>query len=166
MFRSTSLILTLCLVAFLPAELRAQTRPQEIVGVWKVVSVETKELTSGRVVRPFGDGPTGTFVFTSGGRIVGMQYGTGRKSPAAANATEAERASLLSSMSAYSGTYTVDGKKLVMAIEDSSIQSWNGTKRTINIEIEDRTLTGTSDPFKSLITGLDVVAIVTWQRLE
>ena len=166
MFRSTALILTLFLAAILPVNVTAQTRPQEIVGVWKVVSVETKELTSGKVVRPFGDSPTGTFVFTTGGRIIGMQYGTGRKAPASANATDTERAALLSTMSAYSGTYTIDGKKLVINIEDSSIQSWNGTKRTINIEIDGPTFTGTSEPFKSLITGFDVVAVITWKRLE
>ncbi len=69
-------------------------------------------------------------------------------------------------MSAYSGTYRVEGKRLVMAIEDSSIQSWNGSKRTINIDIEGAKLTGTSEPFGSLVTGLDVVAVIAWERLE
>ena len=69
-------------------------------------------------------------------------------------------------MSAYSGTYRVEGKQLVMAIEDSSIQSWNGSKRTISIDIEGTKLTGTSEPFVSLVTGLDVVAVIAWERLE
>ena len=69
-------------------------------------------------------------------------------------------------MSAYSGTYRVEGKQLVMAIEDSSIQSWNGSTRTINIDIHGTKLTGTSESFRSLVTGLEVVAVIAWERLE
>ncbi len=98
--------------------------------------------------------------------MVGMQYATDRKAPATSNATEAERAALLSSMSAYSGTYRVEGTKLIITIEDSSIQSWNGTRRTINIDSDGKKLIGTSEPFKSLITGQDVVAVISWERLE
>jgi hypothetical protein len=160
------LVVALCLAIAFPIAARAQAPSATIVGVWKVKSVETREVVSSKAVRPFGDEPTGTFVFTRGGHMVGMQYGSNRKAPASADATQAEKAALMSSMSAYSGTYRVDGSKLVIAIEDSSIQSWNGSKRTINIEIEGNKLTGTSEPFKSLITGLDVVAVVVWERLE
>jgi len=69
-------------------------------------------------------------------------------------------------MSAYSGTYRVEGKQLIITVEDSSIQSWNGSLRLLNIDIEGSRLTGTSEPFKSLVNGLDVVGIVTWERLE
>lgn len=159
----TRLILSL-LLGIAPAF--AQVAPASLVGVWRVTSVETREIASGKVVRPFGDRPTGTFMFTAGGRMMGMQYATDRKPPQTSNASEAERAALLSSMSAYSGTYRLDGAKLVISIEDSSIQSWNGTKRTINIEVDGRSLTGTSDPFKSLITGQEVVAVIRWERIE
>ena len=131
----------------------AQTPPPSVVGMWRVVSVETQELASGKIARPFGDRPTGTFVFSPGGRMLGMQYATDRKAPA-------------TSMSAYSGTYRVEGAKLIITIEDSSIQSWNGTKRVINFETDGKRLIGTSEPFRSLITGQDVVAVITWERLE
>ena len=60
----------------------------------------------------------------------------------------------------------MDGKKVIVAVEDSSIQSWNGTTRTLDIDIDGSRLTGTSEPFKSLITGLDVVGVITWEKLE
>jgi len=166
MLRNLSFALVLCLAVVLPKAVNAQASPSAIVGVWRVTSVETREVASGRVVRPFGDHPTGTFVFTHGGRMVGMQFASNRKAPAGPNATEAERAALLSSMSAYSGTYRVEGKQLVMVIEDSSIQSWNGSTRTINIDIHGTKLTGTSESFRSLVTGLEVVAVIAWERLE
>ncbi len=95
-----------------------------------------------------------------------MQFATDRKAPVTPNPTEAERAALWTSMSAYSGTYRLEGNKLIVLIENSSIQSWNGTKRIINIETDGKKLIGTSEPFKSLVTGLDVVAAVRWERLE
>ena len=98
--------------------------------------------------------------------MVGMQYAENRQAPATSSATDAERAALFSSMSAYSGRYRVEGRKLVIAIEDSSIQSWNGTTRVLNIEIDGNRLRGTSEPFRSLVSGADVVAVVTWERLE
>ena len=166
MKRMIAIALSLIAGLFSPSMALAQEPSSAVVGVWKVLSVETKEVASGKLVKPFGDQPTGTFIFSRGGRMAGMQFGTNRKAAAGPNATEAERAALFSSMTAYSGTYKVVGKKLIFNIENSSIQSWNGTERTINIEINGTKLTGTSDPFKSLISGLDVVAVVTWEKVE
>ena len=153
-------------VVLVPTVANAQATAASIVGVWKVVTVETKETGTGKIVRPFGDRPTGTFVFTRGGHMTGMQFASNRKPAAESNATEPERAALFSSMTAYSGTYRVEGKRLIISVEDSSIQSWNGSTRTLDIDVNGRRLTGTSEPFKSLITGLDVVGIVTWEKVE
>jgi hypothetical protein len=163
--RAFSFIFLIFLTAFVPVAVRAQGA-SSIAGVWKVANVETREVATGKVSRPFGDHPTGTFIFTAGGQMIGMQYAANRKVPAGPNPTEGERAALFSSMSAYSGRYHLEGKKLLITIEDSSIQSWNGTTRTLDIEVDGKKLTGTSEPFKSLISGADVIAVVTWERLE
>ena len=166
MIRTLPLIIAFWLMLTVPAVALAQGSSPSISGVWKVTAVETREVLSGKVVRPFGDMPSGTFIFTPGGQMVGMQYAGNRKAPTSSNPTDAERAALHSSMSAYSGRYRVEGKRLLITIEDSSIQSWNGTTRVINVEFDGRKLTGTSEPFKSLISGADVVAVLTWERLE
>jgi Lipocalin-like domain len=54
-------------------------------------------------------------------------------------------------MSAYSGTYRVEGNKLIVSIKNSSIESWNGTDRIPTLEFKGKTVTGTSAPFKSLV---------------
>ena len=87
MLRNLSYILVFCLAVVLPTAVSAQASPSAIVGVWRVTSVETREVASGKVVRPFGDHPTGTFVFTRGGRMVGMQYASNRNAPAGPNAS-------------------------------------------------------------------------------
>lgn len=166
MIRITQAIVIAVASWLLSAPLFAQGPAKTVTGVWKVTAVETREVVSGKIVRPFGDRPTGTFIFTPGGRMVGMQYAGNRKAPAASNPTDAERAALHASMSAYSGRYRVDGRKVLIDIEDSSIQSWNGTARVINVDIDGSRMVGTSEPFRSLITGLDVVAVIAWERLE
>jgi len=163
---ATIISMTTTLLLTLPAMAWGQNLASDIVGVWKVVSIETKEVQSGKVTRPLGDQLTGTFTFTRGGNFSGMVFRTDRKPPVAPNATDAERVALFNSLVAYNGTYRTEGDKLVMKIENSHIQSWNGTERTLTIEVSGRRLAGRSAPLKVASTGLDVVAEKVWVRLE
>jgi hypothetical protein len=144
---------------------RAQDLQSTIAGVWKVTSIETREVVSGSAVRPLGD-VTGTFAFTRGGRFSGMVFSINRKAPVASNATDAERVALFNSMVAYSGVYQVSGNKLILMIENSHIQSWNGTQRSFTIEINGTRVTGRTSPLKAATTGLDVFAEFIWERIE
>lgn len=154
------------LIFLSPSTVRAQDLGSAIVGVWKVVSIETKEVESGKVTYPLGDQLSGTFVFTPGGRFSGMVFGANRKTPATANATEAERLALFNSLVAYNGVYRTEGDRLVMKIDNSHIQSWNGLDRSLTIRINGKKLTGRSAPLKAASTGLEVVAENVWERLE
>ena len=53
-----------------------------------------------------------------------------------------------------------------MSIKNSSIQSWNGTDRILTLEYKGKTVTGTAAPFKSAVSGKDVVAVTTWERVQ
>ena len=163
---ATIISMTTALLLTLPAVAWGQNLASDIVGVWKVVSIETREVQSGKVTRPLGDQLTGTFTFTRGGNFSGMVFRTDRKPPVAPNATDAERVALFNSLVAYNGTYQTEGDKLVMKIESSHIQAWNGTERVLAIQISGRRLTGRSAPLKAASTGLEVVAENVWERLE
>ena len=97
MIRTLPIIAVFWLALTVPAIALAQSASPSISGVWKVTAVETREVLSGKVVRPFGDQPSGTFIFTPGGQMVGMQYAGNRKAPTSPNPTDAERAALHSS---------------------------------------------------------------------
>lgn len=144
----------------------ALSAPDTIAGVWKVVSIETMAVVSGKVAKPFGDQPVGTFVFTPGGQMSALITTADRKPPAGPNPTEAERAELLRTLSAYTGSYRVDGNKLIFNIANSSIRSWNGTERTLTFEMKGKTVTATSAPFKSAMSGVDIIAVNVWERVE
>ena len=118
------------------------------------------------MVKPFGEQPNATFIFTAGGNMAAVITAGDRKSPASPNPTDAERAELHRTLSAYSGTYRVEGNKLTVSIKNSSIQSWNGTNRVLSLELKGNTLTGTSAPFKSTAGSGEVVAVTTWVRVE
>ena len=148
--RIVTVAAALCLIFISSSAGRAQDLATAIIGVWKVVSIETKEVASGKVRRPLGDQLAGTFVFTHGGRFSGMVFRADRKSPEGANATEPERLALFNSLVAYNGSYRIDGDKLVMTIENSH--------RVLTIAINGTRLIGRSAPLKVASTGLEVVA--------
>jgi hypothetical protein len=164
--RTGAAVAALCMIVISCGTARAQDLARAIIGDWRVVSIETKEVASGKVTRPLGDRLTGTFIFTPGGRFSGMVFRADRKAPEGADATEAERVALFNSLVAYNGSYRTDGDKLVMTIESSHIQSWNGANRVLTIEIDGARLTGRSAPLKAASTGLEVIAENVWERLE
>jgi lipocalin-like protein len=165
MLSRVAFLAALCSTLLSAGNARAQDLASTIVGVWKVLSVETKEVNSGKAVRPLGD-VIGTFVFTRGGRFSGMVFSVNRKAPAAPNATEAERVALFNSMVAYNGVYRIDGNKLDLTIDNSHIQSWNGTQRPFTVELSGTRLMGRTAPLKAATTGLDVFAEFIWEKLE
>lgn len=156
-------IAALALFFQMPLSVQAQ---ETIAGVWKAVSIETKDVGSGKSIKPFGEQPNATFVFTAGGNMAAVITAGDRKPPAGPNSTDAERAELHRTLSAYSGAYRVEGNKLIVSIKNSSIQSWNGTDRILTLEFKGKTVTGTSAPFKSTVGSGDVVAVTTWERVE
>jgi len=155
-----------CLIALSPPLARGQDLAPTLVGVWNLVSLETKEVQSGKVSLPMGDHVTGVFVFTKGGHFSGMVFRGDRKAPESPNATEVERLALFNSLVAYHGTYRTEGNKLIMKIQNSHIQSWNGTERVLTVEVSGSRLTGRSAPLKAASTGLEVVAENVWERGE
>lgn len=128
-----------------------------IVGVWRLVDNVNRDVATGAVDRPFGDRPTGTYVFSNGGQLVAVQF------PAQPAAGAAPPAPPL----AYSGSYKVEGNALVMTIAAASIAAWTGITRRLTVEAADQThLRLTTEPFASTRTGKDVTATLTFERLE
>ena len=65
-----------------------------------------------------------------------------------------------------SGTYKVEGNKVVTHYDTSWHQLWTGRDISVQAEIEGKTLTFTSDPFKASIDGKEIVVATTWERVE
>jgi hypothetical protein len=98
----------------------------QVCGVWKLVSYDIEIQATGQKEQPMGKNPTGYVIFTPEGRVFFVLTGEGRK----AAKTVQERADLLSSLLAYTGTYRVEGDKWITKVEVAWNPEWVGTEQT------------------------------------
>src|SRR6476620_2250071 len=157
------LVLLSCVIPPNPAV--AQDLQTSIVGVWKLTSFTRKDLQTGQVTNVFGEQPVGYLTYTKAGRIFAFLVGTDRKPPAGTEASDSERAELFKSMVGYTGTYEVDGSKIVVRADASWIQSWTGVDRTQNAEVIGNRLTIIAT-LKSPRDGREVLTTNVWERVE
>ena len=158
---STALLFVLSHAAF------AQDAASQIVGVWKAVDISVKEIDSGKVEKPYGEKPTAYFIYTRGGRFSWTFVSESRKKPASAILTDAERIELFKTMSFGTGTYKVEGNKVVYKYDSSHHHAWAGVERTTQLPaLTATTMISTSAPFKHPVTGVDLVSVQTFERLE
>jgi len=159
-------VAALAIISMVPTASNAQDLASQIVGVWKLVSFSTKEVAAGTVAHPLGEKPVGYYIYTKGGRLLALQVAQDRKPPAGANPTDAERVELFKTMAANAGTYSLEGHTLTTTFDVTWNQAWTGTSQKRQIEIAGNKLTVTSAPFKSGLTGKDVIFISTLERVE
>jgi len=144
----------------------AQDLASQVVGVWKLKSWESAVVGSEEKYRTFGEKPTGYLIFTKGGRLVNVIFGTDRKPPAGPLATEAESMALLKSLVATTGTYKMEGGKIVLAFDGSANQAMTGTNAIREVTIMGGTMTFKSMPFVSPVTGKTIVFTAILDRVE
>lgn len=104
----------------------------KIVGTWKLVSYEVEVQATGQRGPVMGEKPTGYTTFTPEGRVFFMLTGEARK-PAK---TDRERAELLDTMVAYSGTYSLEGDKWTTNVEVAWNPEWVGTKQVRSFTLD------------------------------
>jgi Lipocalin-like domain len=137
----------------------------QIVGVWKYLSFNNKEVATGKITHPFGEKPIGYIVFTKAGRMIWTLIGDNRAKPAGAVATDAERLRLYETLSTGSGTYKIDGDTVTVTYEASWLETWTGTTQKRKAAITGNRLTVTSDPYKTL-AGQEVIFENVYERVE
>jgi len=98
----------------------------QVCGVWKLVSYDIEIQATGQKMQPMGKNPTGYVIFTPEGRVFFVLTGEGRKAPK----TVQERADLLSSLVAYTGTYRLEEDKWITTVEVAWNPEWVGTEQT------------------------------------
>ena len=135
---------------------------QSLVGTYKIIS-HVREI-NGIPTEPAGFevNPHGYMVFTPT-RIVTFLTAAKRKF----GTSEAERAVLYDTLSGWSGTYRIEGNKIILNPDVSSYEYWNGTTRVLTWQFSGNRLTWTMGPVpwqgdqsKTLVTRL------TWEKIE
>lgn len=122
-----------------------QKSPKEsIVGAWSLVSV-TSEMDDGKKGEPFGSSPKGVIIFSNDGHFSLFQSRSDIPKIAAndrAKATPEEAQSIVASSIAYFGTYSIDEKTMVMAVNlaastYANVAAIPNQKRTITLLTSD-----------------------------
>ena len=123
------LVILVLFIVVLPscADDRAQVH-----GVWKLVSYEVEIQATGQKEPLMGKNPTGYVIFTPEGRVFFVLTGEERK----AAKTVQERADLLSSLVAYTGTYRLEGDKWITRVEVAWNPEWVGTEQMRFFKVE------------------------------
>ena len=79
-----------------------------------------------------GQKPTGYVIFTAEGRVFFVLTGEGRKP----GKTDQERATLLGSLVAYTGTYRLEGDKWITSVEVAWNPEWVGTEQSRSYKVD------------------------------
>ena len=103
-----------------------------VVGTWKLVSYEVETQATGHKGPVMGDKPAGYATFTPEGRVFFVLTGEARK-PAK---TDQERAELLNTLVAYSGTYDLEGDKWTTRVQVAWNPEWVGTKQVRAFQLD------------------------------
>jgi len=159
----------ICFAALLIVTVAYGSRSQaadSVVGSWRLASWAEVETESKVVHTPFGENPTGVITYTPDGRMFLFIIDPKRKPPAGPKATDAEAVELYQTMIAYSGAYSLDGKKVTHKVEVSWNQGWTGTNQQRFIEVKDDTLTIKTPPIISPISGKESVHTLVWERVK
>ena len=119
-------------VACLIAQTSFADDRDKVVGTWKLVSYEIEVQATGQKRPVMGEKPTGYANFTPEGRVFFVLTGEARK----AAKTDQERAELLNTLVAYSGTYTVEGDKWSTNVDVAWNPEWVATKQVRNFTLD------------------------------
>jgi hypothetical protein len=103
-----------------------------IVGTWRLLSYVVEVQATGEKLPVMGEKPNGYATFLPGGRVFFMLTGEGRK-PAK---TDRERAELLDTLVAYTGTYCVKGDTWTTSVDVAWNPEWVGTKQVRSFKLE------------------------------
>jgi hypothetical protein len=132
-----------------------------LVGNWKLVSLQM--IVEGAVAPPdlFGSNPRGYLILTREGRMALIITGENRKGGMA----DAERAELHKSMFAVSGKYRIEGSDLLITVDVSWNETWNGTELKRHCRMEgDKLFVETAPAPSTLFPGKTSVGKLVFER--
>jgi hypothetical protein len=140
---------------------------EDLYGTWRLVSARSTLLATGEQIAIFGEQPQGVLQYTCDGRVTVLVIAAPRPKPTdLSKVTDAERAELLRTMAAYSGTFTFDGKVVTPALDLSWNETWTGTKQLRHARFEGNRLQLASNPQPRALDGKPAVNVLVWERAD
>ena len=138
---------------------------ERIAGVWKLKKYSRRFLDSGEVRNDML--PQAYILYTPGGFMMSITVEENRQPPASDVLTDEERARLFKSIiSAYSGSYRVEGDTVIHNVEMSWNEAWTGTRQVRRFEVNGEELTIETTPRTAGTDMRQFINTLIWQRTE
>jgi hypothetical protein len=133
---------------------------QSLVGTYKIISQVVE--VSGTATEPLGKAPHGYLALTPT-RAIAFYTGDNRKFGTSVE----DKAALFDTVVGWSGTYRLEGSKIIIAVDASWVENWNGKNQVRNWTLSGNRLTFTSDPmpFARDPSKTSIVRQV-WEKVE
>jgi hypothetical protein len=128
-----------------------------IAGVWKLKSYTRRYLDTGEVRTDML--PHAYIMYTPGGHMMSVTVEENRKPPAGPVLTD-------TIVSAYAGTYTVEGNQVTHSVELSWNEAWTGSKQVRYFSVDGDRLTIETAPRTTSTDSREVVNTLVWERVE
>ena len=136
-----------------------------IAGVWKLKKYSRRFLDTGEVRTDML--PQAYILYTPGGYMMSITVEENRQPPAGEVLTDEERVRLFKSIiSAYSGTYTIEGDTVIHDVELSWNQAWTGTRQVRRFKVNGDELTIKTTPRTAGTDTRQFINTLTWERTE
>ena len=133
----------------------------DLVGTWKLVSMQFEFEDDEERVDIYGPAPLGYMILTEDGRVIVLVTASGRTPPK----DDAGNASLFSSMMSYSGKYRVDGDRFITRVDVAWHPAWVNTDQTRLFRLESHRLSILTDTQTHPLYGTRRgKGVITWSR--
>jgi hypothetical protein len=155
-------IVTLLAIFFARAALAEEDTSARLFGSWRLISFQLKVVgEEGEAKDIFGPNPMGRIILSPEHRVVVFISRAGRRPPT----SEAESAALLSSMTAYTGKFRLDGDKFITEVDGAWNELYNGSEQVRYFKLNGDKLTiRTPEQQSGILIGKRTIATLVWER--
>jgi hypothetical protein len=159
--------LTIAAAAYLLVLSTTLAEEQEFAGNYQLISATRKILDTGQIEDTFGKKPKGLAMYGKDGHFIILITYDERSKPASIETmTDQQRADLHRTMTAYGGTYTFDGSKVVHHIDLSWNEVWAGTTNIRDVERDGDRIIYVTRPAPFASDGKMSVVTLVWEKLK
>jgi hypothetical protein len=145
----------------------ALAEEQEFAGNYQLISATRKILDTGQIEDTFGKKPNGLAMYGKDGRFVILITYDGRPRPESIEKmTDQQRADLHRTMTAYGGTYTFDGSKVVHHLSLAWNELWADTTNIREVQRDGDRIIYVARPAPFASDGKMSVATLVWEKLK
>ena len=113
----------------------ASAVPEQLFGTWKQLSGRYIDIATGAERTGLSQAPNGYIHFASNGRLFNITVDSARQKPAGPRPTDEEAQALFRTLIAYTGTFEVQGNRVLFDVGVSWNESWTGSRQVRTFEL-------------------------------